>query len=197
MICKCSYYWWPRFKVYGPAYCCYKDRMVKPNYCSANCLQGGFNCGYYQEAVSLNFLELIMNICIKDGIEVNKELVYESLNKVRDYLVKKFNQEGINILVCGDRIGLEIACGIRNSSDLGLFRFLEVIYDEYIKSIVDYVSCEDYETALSFYKKMIDDLVVNLGLGQRFANINSEIRKPSRTKFLRALSKGRIGSCSY
>ena len=184
MSYKCSYYYWQSFVLSGPAYCFYKNRRVDLGYCNANCLQGGANCSYCQEARNVNFFVLIMNCCINDGIEVDKCSVYNSLEKLKDYLLRRRNQEGINVLVSGERIGLEVAKMIKYSlkSEAGTLLFLEAIYDSYIKAIVDYVSCGDYDNAFDCYKRMIDDLVVNFGLNRDFVKIKGEVRKPLLAK---------------
>lgn len=193
---KCSYYWWQKPRMSGSAYCVYKDRLVAPRHCAQYCLGGCYQrCKYYNEAVKNNFLELIMDCCIREGIVVDKSGVYTALNNLRQYLeTTKKRSDDITLLIFGDRIGLEIADGIRNSKEESLSDYLVNIYDSYIRAIVDYISCGDYDMAFSWYSKMLDDLITNFCLGQRCPIIKEEIREPRKdSRICRALLKPKIG----
>ena len=196
MSIKCSYYWWQKPRMSGPAYCSYKDRLVAPRHCEQFCLGGCYpRCKYYNEAVKNNFLELIMDCCIGRGIVVEKSEVYTALNNLRQYLeTKQRRLDDITLLIFGDRIGLEIADRIRNSKEASLSDYLVNIYDSYIRSFVDYISCGDYDMAFSWYSKMLDDLITNFCLGQRCPIIKEEIREPRNdSRIGRVLRNPKIG----
>ena len=193
---KCSYYWWQGLRKTGPAYCSYKDRIAVQRHCEQYCLDGCYQrCKYYNEAVKNNFLELIMDCCIRRGIVVEKSEVYTALNNLRQYLeTTQRRLDDITLLIFGDRIGLEIADRIRNSKEASLSDCLVNIYDSYIRAIVDYISCGDYDMAFSWYSKMLDDMIINFCLGQRCPIIKGEIREPRKdSRICRALLKPKIG----